>query len=301
MNSSETKVLVNTRQKDTVFRILFRDKKNLLQLYNALNDSDYEDAELLDVVTLESAIYMSMKNDVAFVLDYRLYLYEHQSTYNPNMPLRDLFYVSNEYQKLIGDKKSLYASKAVKIPAPRFVVFYNGTAKRLEREWLKLSDLYEIPEEQPMLELQVLMLNINAGNNEELKEKCSCLEEYMLYVERIRTYAAECDSLQEAVERAIESCISDGILEEFLRTHKAEAMTVSIFEYDEEKEIRLFREAEREVGIEQGIEQLLCSQVTKKLKKNKTLEQITEELEEDIEVIRPIYEKYVQNLSDKNS
>lgn len=166
---------------------------------------------------------------------------------------------------------------------------------------MKLSDLYEIPEEQPMLELQVLMLNINAGNNKELKEKCSCLEEYMLYVERIRIYAAECDSLQEAVERAIESCISDGILEEFLRTHKAEAMTVSIFEYDEEKEIRLFREAEREVGIEQGIEQLLCSQVRKKLKKNKTLEQITEELEEDIEVIRPIYEKYVQNLSDKNS
>lgn len=189
----------------------------------------------------------------------------------------------------------------MKIPAPRFIVFYNGTAKRPEREWLKLSDLYEIPESHPMLELQVLMLNINAGNNKELKKKCSCLAEYMLYVERIRTFAAECASLQEAVERAIESCISDGILAEFLRTHKAEAMTVSIFEYDEEKEIRLFRQAEREVGIELGIEQLLCSQVTKKFKKNKTLEQIVEELEEDIEVIRPIYERCVENYSDKNS
>ena len=89
------------------------------------------------------------------------------------MPLRDLFYVSNEYQKLIGDKKSLYASKVVKIPAPRFIVFYNGMVKRPEREWLKLSDLYEISESNPMLELQVLMLNINADNNKELKEKCS--------------------------------------------------------------------------------------------------------------------------------
>ena len=250
MNSDEPKVAVNKRQKDTVFRILFKDKKNLLELYNALNDSDYTDAEQLEIVTLESAIYMSMKNDVAFVLDHRLYLYEHQSTYNPNMPLRDLFYVSNEYQKLIGDKKSLYASKAVKIPVPRFVVFYNGMEKRPEREWLRLSDLYEVEEEQPMLELQVLVLNINEGNNKELKGKCRCLAEYMLYVDRIRQYAAQCDSLQEAVERAIEDCISEGILADFLMKHKSEAMTVSIFEYDEEKELRLYREAEREVGID---------------------------------------------------
>jgi len=300
MNSNKAKVTVNKRQKDTVFRLLFREKKNLLELYNALNGSDYDDAESLEIVTLESAIYMSMKNDVAFVLDHRLHLYEHQSTYNPNMPLRDLFYVSSEYQKLLGNKKSLYASKAVKIPAPRFIVFYNGTAKRPEREWLKLSDLYEILEEQPMLELQVLMLNINVGNNKELKEKCKCLAEYMLYVERIRQYATEFDSLQEAVERAIESCISDGILEEFFRTHKAEAMTVSIFEYDEEKEIRLFREAEREVGIELGIEQVLSSLIKKKIKKNKNLEQIAEELEEDIEVLRPIYEKLCRETIESN-
>lgn len=291
MNSKETRVAVNPRQKDTVFCILFKNKKNLLQLYNALNDSDYTDEAQLEIVTLESAIYMSMKNDVAFVLDHRLYLYEHQSTYNPNMPLRDLFYVSNEYQKLIGDKKSLYASKAVRIPAPRFVVFYNGTEKRPEREWLKLSELYEIPEENPMLELQVLMLNINEGNNKKLKEKCRCLAEYMLYVERIRQYAVQYDTLQEAVEHAIDDCIAEGILADFLSIHKAEAMTVSIFEYDEEKELRLYREAEREVGIEQGIAQEKEFLVEKKIKKNKTLEQIAEELEEDVETIRPLYEK----------
>jgi len=238
---------------------------------------------------------MSMKNDVAFVIDHRLYLYEHQSTYNPNMPLRDLFYVSNEYQKLIGDKKSLYASKKVKIPAPRFVVFYNGTRKRPEREWLRLSDLYEVSEENPMLELQVLVLNINEGNNRELKEKCRCLAEYMLYVERIRKYAEQYDTLQEAVERAIEDCIAEGILADFLTKHRAEAMTVSIFEYDEEKELRLYGEAEREVGfergIEQGIEQTLYKLICKKIEKNIPIEQIARELEMELEELCPYYEK----------
>jgi len=295
MNREEPKVAVNRAQKDTMFRFLYEDKEKLLELYNALNDSDYTDADRLEIVTLESAIYMSMKNDVAFVIDHRLYLYEHQSTYNPNMPLRDLFYVSNEYQKLIGDKKSLYASKKVKIPAPRFVVFYNGTRKRPEREWLRLSDLYEVSEENPMLELQVLVLNINEGNNRELKEKCRCLAEYMLYVDRIRKYAEQYDTLQEAVERAIEDCIAEGILADFLTKHRAEAMTVSIFEYDEEKELRLYGEAEREVGfergIEQGIEQTLYKLICKKIEKNIPIEQIARELEMELEELCPYYEK----------
>ena len=117
-----------------------------------------------------------MKNDLAFVLDLHLHMYEHQSSHNPNIPLRDLFYVSQEYQKLINEQ-SLYSSKMIKIPAPRFVVFYNGTQKQPETQWMKLSDLYELPEENPMLELQVLVLNINQGNNNELKEKCRTLQE----------------------------------------------------------------------------------------------------------------------------
>jgi len=97
--------LVNRNYKDTVFRMLFSDRKNLLSLYNAVNQKHYTDPEDLEIVTLENAIYMGMKNDLAFIIDTNLYLYEHQSTYNPNMPLRDLFYISNEYQKLL-DKKS---------------------------------------------------------------------------------------------------------------------------------------------------------------------------------------------------
>ena len=116
----------NRNYKDTVFRMLFSDRKNLLSLYNAVNQRDYKNPEDLEIVTLENAIYMGMKNDLAFIVDTNLYLYEHQSTYNPNMPLRDLFYICSEYQKLV-DKKSLFSSTLQKIPAPNFIEFYNGS------------------------------------------------------------------------------------------------------------------------------------------------------------------------------
>ena len=119
----------NRNYKDTVFRMLFSDWKNLLSLYNAVSGAHYDDPEKLEIITLENAIYMGMKNDLAFIIGTDLFLYEHQSTYNPNMPLRDLFYISSEYQKLV-DKKSLYSSVLQKIPAPQFIVFYNGTEKK---------------------------------------------------------------------------------------------------------------------------------------------------------------------------
>ena len=136
-------VAVNRNYKDTVFRMLFSDKKNLLSLYNAVNGRSYTNPEELEIVTLDNAIYMGMKNDLAFIVDMNLYLYEHQSTYNPNIPLRDLFYISSEYQKLV-DKKSLYVSSIVKIPAPQFIVFYNGTRKADDKQELRLSQMYEI-------------------------------------------------------------------------------------------------------------------------------------------------------------
>ena len=112
--------------KDTIFRMLYHNKENLLSLYNAVNGREYTDPEKLQVVTLENAIYMGMKNDLAFIMDMNLYLYEHQSTYNPNIPLRNLFYIADEYQRLVV-RKSLYSTVIQKIPTPRFLVFYNGT------------------------------------------------------------------------------------------------------------------------------------------------------------------------------
>lgn len=150
--------------KDTVFRMLFREKKELLELYNALNGTDYQNQEELEVYTLENAIYLGVKNDVSFLLDSELSLYEHQASYNPNMPLRDLIYISRELEKYVKDQ-SLYTSKMVRIPVPRFVVFYNGTDTQPERQTLKLSDAFEKETADPELELKVLMLNINPGNN----------------------------------------------------------------------------------------------------------------------------------------
>ena len=134
--------------------MLFSDKKNLLSLYNAINRTEYDDPEKLQIVTLENAIYMGMKNDLAFIIDMNLFLYEHQSTYNPNIPLRDLFYISAEYQKLV-DRKSLYSSSLQKIPAPYFIVFYNGTEKQEEYWENSLSDAYENLNGEPRLELKV--------------------------------------------------------------------------------------------------------------------------------------------------
>lgn len=152
----------NRQYKDTIFRMLFKDKQNLPSLYNAVNRRNYTDANALQVVTLENAIYLGMKNDLAFIMDLNLYLYEHQSTYNPNMPLRDLFYISSEYQKLVV-QKSLYSSTLQKIPAPKFVVFYNGAEPLEDLSELKLSSAYECIPDNPDLELRVTVLNVNEG------------------------------------------------------------------------------------------------------------------------------------------
>ena len=241
---------VNRKYKDTIFRWLFSDRENLLSLYNAVTGRNYTDANALDIVTLESAVYLGMKNDVAFLVDMRLYLCEHQSTYNPNIPLRNLFYIASEYQVLVKDR-SLYSSVLIKLPAPKFLVFYNGPGQVADREELRLSTAYENQQGEPDLELKVTLLNINEGHNKELMEQCRILREYSQYVARVRKYAAQME-LNEAVERAVTECIREGILSEFLSRNRAEVMKVSIFEYDQELEVKKYRKAEYEHGRQDG-------------------------------------------------
>ena len=320
------KYQVNNRQlkakrmyKDTIFRMLYHDKENLLSLYNAVNGREYTDPEKLQVVTLENAIYMGMKNDLAFIMDMNLYLYEHQSTYNPNIPLRNLFYIADEYQRLVV-RKSLYSTVIQKIPTPRFLVFYNGTKEVEDRSEFRLSSAYENPTENPDLELRVTILNVNDGHSSDLMEHCRTLKEYAQYVARVRKYAAKQDvSLEEAVTRAVDECIEEGILAEFLLKNKTEVIKVSIYEYDKEFEEKKLRKAEYEAGRQDGIEIgrqdgieigrqdgieigrqdgieigkriLLEKIIKKKLKKGKSTEQIADELEEDINIIQKVVEK----------
>ena len=240
--------VANRKYKDTIFRMLFSDKKNLLSLYNALNGKNYSDCDKLEIVTLENAIYMSMKNDLAFILDLDLFLWEHQSTYNPNVPLRDLMYIAKEYEKYIKEKGiSLYSSRQQKIPAPQFIVFYNGNRKIGERMEHRLSDAYETVRGEPALELKVLVININEGHNQKLMESCQILKEYAQYVSKVRTYKKTLN-LNEAVEKAVEECIQEGILREFLLANKAEVVAMSIFEYDREWEEEILRKEEFEAG-----------------------------------------------------
>ena len=187
----------NRNYKDTVFRMLFSDRKNLLSLYNAVNQSDYNNPDDLEIVTLENAIYMGMKNDLAFIMDTNLYLYEHQSTYNPNIPLRDLFYICSEYQKLV-DKKSLYSSTLQKIPAPNFIEFYNGSTAAPDCTELRLSSAFEHLSGEPKLELIVTVLNVNVGHNKELEEKKLRKAEYEAGFSEGEKHGIELNSIETA-------------------------------------------------------------------------------------------------------
>lgn len=252
-NTAQTKP--NRIYKSRLFELVFSDRKELLNLYNAMNGTDYEDPELLEINTLENAIYMSMHNDVSFIIDSRLALYEHQSTYSPNLPLRYLFYVSDLYSAETR-AANLYGTRIIRIPAPRFVIFYNGEEEQPGSQVLRLSDMYAVKEEAPSLELEALMLNINPGYNQKLLESCKTLHDYSVYTSMVRTYAKTMD-LEEAVEKAITECISNGILEDYLSKNQAEAKSVSIYEYDEEKHMRQEREESRIQGEIKGAERVL--------------------------------------------
>ena len=273
---------VNRTFKSTLFIMLFEDKKNLLELYNAITGKHYADPELLEINTLENAIYMSMKNDVSFLIDGRLSLYEHQSTKNPNLPLRFLLYISHLYSRLTV-KENLYGETIVRIPAPEFLIFYNGKDKMPERQILKLSDMYSVQDGQPKLELEAALLNISGSNNQKLKEACKTLKDYAIYTDKIRAYTEEME-LSEAVDRAMDECIREDVLREFLMKHRAEARAMSIFEYDQEKHMQ----QEREAGIEKGKEQLLRRLVRKNLSRGMSISEIAEVLDETEERIREI-------------
>ncbi len=236
--------------KDTVFRMLFNEKTALLSLYNAVNKTNFTNEEHLEITTLENAIYLGMKNDVSCVFAFELCIYEHQSTVNPNMPLRDLLYVAQQLQKLVPQDR-LYRSKPVKIPTPRFVVFYNGTTNIPERKKYCLSDLFEKPTEKPELELTVTVYNINPGMNKELLEACKLLKEYVQFTEKIRENRKTMD-LKVAVNKAVDDCIKEGILEEFLRKQRAEVVAMSIYEYDQEKHLEVVKEESWEDGHAEG-------------------------------------------------
>ena len=264
--------------KDRLFRMIFNDREKLLELYNAMNDTDYTDASELQIVTLENAIYMSMKNDVAYVLHDELFLYEQQSTKNANMPLRCLFYVSDSYSALVRDK-NIYGTKLLRLPSPTFVVFYNGKQKMEEEGELRLSDAFIKKQGIPNLELIVKVKNINMGNSQELFEKCKPMRDYMIFVDKVRKYSQE-QTLEDAVEQTIRECMEEDVMADFLKRNRAEVVKMCLYEYDEEKQ--------REFDREEGKQELLREQVQKNLEKGYSKEMIADFPGIDAEMIAEI-------------
>lgn len=158
---------INRIYKDRLYKMIFNDKSELLKLYNAINGTHYDDPAMLTITTLDNAIYMTMENDLSFIIDMRLALYEQQSTVNPNLPLRFLMYIADIYSAYVKDM-NIYSSKKLQIPLPSFVIFYNGVQSQPDRAEFLLSELFHPTSNEPALELKTVMLNINKGHNQEL-------------------------------------------------------------------------------------------------------------------------------------
>ena len=237
----------NREYKSDVFGMLMEEPGYALEVYNALNQSDYRDPGLVEVCNLERGISLSVRNDAAFILDMNLNVYEHESTVCPNMPLRELIYVTNILEQWVK-AQNIYGRRLVKIPTPRFAVFYNGTEEQPERYQLKLSDAYANPVEKPELELACTVYNINPGKNRELLSECPVLLQYMLFVGYVREYLGKDPKkdLRKAIDKAIERCIREGVLREFLIRRREEVTKVTQLDYTFDRRIELEREEARE-------------------------------------------------------
>lgn len=244
--------LPNQKFKDRLFRLVFNNKRDLLDLYNALNNTNYENLNDLEVNTLEDAVYLSMKNDISFLIGGTLNLYEHQSTYNPNMPLRGLLYLARLYDGYVETENiNLYSSTLKKLPIPQYFVFYNGTQEQPDETVIQLTDAFEpVSNRQPCLQCTAVMLNINYGHNLALMEKCQRLKEYSIFIDTVRSYSKETNDLRSAVTKAVDFCIEKGILRDVLVKNKAEVISMVLTSFNQ----KAYEKDLYEEGVEDGLE-----------------------------------------------
>ena len=252
---------VNTKYKASVFSFLFSDPELLRELYCALEDVSLPSDVPVTINTLQNVLYMGQNNDISFDIGGKLViLLEHQSTLNPNMSLRLMMYIARIYEKMFKDK-GLYSSKLLNIPRPEFFVLYNGTESCPDDQVLRLSDVYtkaEIPglpeKSVPSLELEVRVININEGRNEEITSRCRKLAEYSAFIAKARFFEMEMRDKEAAMKAAIKYCLEHDILKEFLEIHSKEVFNMLITEWDTEKAKEVWFEEGREEGIALGEE-----------------------------------------------
>ena len=233
--------------RDTLFRTIFggkdeRSKRWLLSLYNALSGKNHTNIEDLEITTLEDVIYVSMKNDLSFLIHSQMCLYEHQSTVNPNMPLRGLLYFSQLYQQYIDkNKKNLYGSVLVKIPAPQFIVFYNGDTEQADLVKYRLSDAFitDVSSKDREtygadFEWTATVININKNHNESLSKNCEPLYYYCEFVNQVKENLSQGMTFDSAVNEAVDFAIKSDFLEGFFREKRMKILDDIYTEFDQE-------------------------------------------------------------------
>ena len=245
---------INRKIRDTLFTALFGspERKELtLDLYNALNGSHHTNPDDIEINTLEDVIYIDMKNDVSFILQDDLNMYEQQSTCNPNMPLRQFLYAAHSLESYIEVKKlsgKMYGSKRVMIPTPKLVTLYNGPAE-VEDGVLRLSDSFMNPGEGD-IEVIVHLYNIRPGNY--LPGKCESLAEYSQFIDACRRNGKGITN--ETVDDAIEQ-LPDGVIKRYLRSQKAMVVDMLLTECNVEEVMEELKAQAREDGLEEGRQQ----------------------------------------------
>lgn len=298
----------NRKHKDTMFRLLFGTKEKLLELYNALEGADLKDPELISIETLESAVFNIMMDDLAFTVgDFYIILTEQQASINENMPLRMLLYVARVYEKIL-DLKRVHWRKRYPIPTPRFYVLYNGLVHQpLVRE-MKLSEAFESREEKPMLELTVKLININAEEESPVLEKSPTLAGYSTLVKYIRQYLCEGMDRDDAIKTAVNRCMEEGILTDFLRKHAAEVTNAMFRAYTMEDVIQIRSEEAMEIGLEKGLEKGLeegeekgiaeglqkAKRILKLFKEGSSMEEIAQMCGEPLENVKELLDVLVE-------
>ena len=244
---------INPKHKDRLFCVIFgkeKYKRYALELYNAVNKSHYTNLNDLEIITLEDAVYIKMKNDLAYLISGHIAVYEHQSSINNNMPIRGFMYFGELYSKILKrEGRRIYNRTLVKIPTPQYIVFYNGTDKFPEMKKLKLSDAFIHPVKDGEFEFTATVYNINPGMNEELLNSCKPLKGYSTFVQRVRENE-KMMPLEEAVDKAVVDCINENVLKDVLEEERSAAMLEMLTTFDE----KLYAEGLREEGREEGIE-----------------------------------------------
>ena len=285
--------------------MIFGNRKAALELYNAINHSNYQNPEQLEITTIEGAIYIGVKNDLSFLIDSVMNLYEAQSTRNPNMPLRGLIYFARVYQGYVEKRElDIYSGSRIKIPLPQYIVFYNGSQEEPDRREYRLSDAFERKQDSYCLECVATVLNINTGHNRQLMENCSLLWQYAFFVSKVRLYLERYpENLEGAVDMAVEECIEEDILADFLKKQRGEVKDVILTEYNAERHIKNEKKLSYEEGVkegmEQGLEQGIKAFIAEKEEENADKNIIIEKMQRHFLLDKDRAEHYYKRFTNK--